>query len=206
MVITDRIRNIILSPKTEWAVIDTEQDTPGSLLKKYIIPLLVLGSVAVFIGYGIIGMDALFFKIKGFRWGAWFAIRQFLSGLIGFYVATYVIDALAPSFSSEKNLHKSAQLVAYASTPSWVAALFLVLPSLGILGLFGLYGIYLFYIGLPVLKKTPEDKRVGYMVIAALVIILVSWVAQWLIGMVLNPVLGDPYAGSVQDLKQIFGQ
>jgi hypothetical protein len=121
-------------------------------------------------------------------------------------VATYVIDALAPSFSSEKNLNKSAQLVAYASTPSWVAALLMVLPSLGILGLFGLYGIYLFYIGLPVLKKTPDDKRVGYMVIAALVIIVVSWVLQWLIGMVLNPVLGDPYAGSVQDLKSIFGQ
>jgi hypothetical protein len=206
MAIADRLRNILLSPKTEWVVIDGEQDTPGSLLPKYIIPLLVLGAVAAFIGYGIVGVDAIFFKIKGFRWGAWFAIRHFMSGLIGFYVATYVIDALAPNFSSEKNLNKSAQLVAYASTPSWVAALFMVLPELGFMGLIGLYGIYLFYIGLPVMKRTPDDKRIMYMVVAALVIIVVSYAVQWLIGMILNPVLGDPYAGSLHDLRDILNQ
>jgi Yip1 domain len=204
MSIIDRIKNIILTPKTEWPVIDGENNTPTSLLTKFVIPLLIIGAVAAFIGYGLIGVDVFFFKIKGIKWGAWFAIRQLVSGVVGYFVAIYVIDALAPSFSSEKNLGKSAQLVAYASTPSWVAAIFLVLPALSMLGLLGLYGIYLFYLGLPVLKKTPEDKRVAYMIVAALVIIVVSWAAQWVIGMILNPILGDPYANSVNEIKNLF--
>ena len=204
MSITQRIRNILLSPHAEWTIIDGEQDTPGALLAKYVLPLLLLGAAAAFIGYGFVGIDAIFFKIKGLKWGAWFAIRQLLSGIMGFFVATYVIDALAPSFASEKNLGKSAQLVAYASTPSWVAAIFMIIPQLAILGLLGLYGIYLFYLGLPVLKKTPEDKRILYMIASALVIIVVTWVAQWLISMILNPIMGDPYAGSLQDLQQMF--
>jgi hypothetical protein len=206
MSIINRIKNIILTPKTEWLVIDGEKDSPVSLLIKYIIPLLIIGAIAIFIGYGFIGIDAFFFKIKGVKWGAWFAVRQFLSGVVGYFVATYVIDALAPSFSSEKNLGKSAQLVAYASTPSWVAAIFMILPSLSILGLLGLYGIYLFYLGLPVLKKTPEDKRVAYMIISALVIFLVTWAAQWIVGLILNPILGDPYASSVNEIKNMFNQ
>jgi hypothetical protein len=206
MSIIDRIKNILLAPKTEWPVINQEPENPGSLLTKFVLPLLILGAVAAFIGYGLIGFDALFIKIKGVKWGLWFALKQLISGVIGYYIATYVIDALAPSFGSEKNLGKSAQLVAYASTPAWVAAIFMILPALSILGLLGLYGIYLFYIGLPVLKKTPEDKRIGYMVVAALVIIVVSFVAQWMVEMVLKPVMGDPYAGAVPDLKNLLGQ
>lgn len=204
MSITQRIRNILLTPQPEWAVIDGEQDTPGTLLTRYVLPLLLLGAAAAFIGYGFVGIDAIFFKIKGVKWGAWFAIRQLLAGVVGFFVATYVIDALAPSFASEKNLGKSAQLVAYASTPSWVVAIFMIIPQLAILGLLGLYGIYLFYLGLPVLKKTPDDKRILYMIVSALVIIVVSWAAQWVIAMILNPIMGDPYAGSLQDLRQMF--
>lgn len=204
MSIIDRIKNIILTPKTEWLVIDGENDTFSSLMTKYVIPLLIIGALAAFIGYGFIGIDAFFFKIKGIKWGAWFGIRQLLSGIVGYFVATYVIDALAPGFSSEKNLNKSAQLVAYASTPSWVAAIFMIIPALSIMGLLGLYGIYLFYIGLPILKKTPEDKRVAYMIVAALVIIVASWAAQWVIGMILNPILGDPYANSLNEIKTLL--
>jgi hypothetical protein len=115
-----------------------------------------------------------------------------------------VIDALAPNFSSEKNIGKSAQLVAYASTPSWLAGIFMAFPTLGFMGLLGLYGIYLFYIGLPVLKKTPADKRVIYMIISAIVIIVVSMAAQSIISMILNPILGNPYEGSINELKKLF--
>jgi hypothetical protein len=202
----DRIRNILLSPQTEWTVIDSERDSPTALLARYVLPLLVLGAAAAFIGYGLIGVDAIFFKLKGIKWGAWFAIRHLLAGIIGFYAAVYSIDILAPGFSSERNLGKSAQLVAYASTPHWIAAIFMIIPSLGILGLIGLYGIYLFYLGLPVLKKTPEDKRIVYMVVSALLIIIISWIAEWVIGIILNQVLGDPYAGSLGDLKNLFDQ
>ena len=46
MSIIDRIKNIILTPKTEWLVIDGENDTLSSLLTKYVIPLLIIGALA----------------------------------------------------------------------------------------------------------------------------------------------------------------
>jgi hypothetical protein len=46
MSIINRIKNILLTPKTEWPVVNQEQENPGSLLTKYVLPLLILGAVA----------------------------------------------------------------------------------------------------------------------------------------------------------------
>ena len=46
------------------------------------------------------------------------------------YITALVVDALAPSFGSEKNFGRSLQLVAYGSTPTLVAGLFQILPLL----------------------------------------------------------------------------
>ena len=83
------------------------------------------------------------------------------------YITAFVVDALAPSFGSEKNFGRSFQLVAYGATPGLVAGLFAILPLLaGIGGLVGaVYSVYLWYIGLTPLKNTPEDKKVTYLVI-----------------------------------------
>ena len=95
---------------------------------------------------------------------------------------------LAPSFSSEKNINKSAQLVAYAYTPGMIGAFLNILPMLAILGgLFGLYGIYLWYLGLGPMKKTPEDKKVVYLIVSILVMIVVFIV----VGLILGKILGS---------------
>jgi hypothetical protein len=204
MGIINRIKGILLDPKNEWPAVNGESETPVSLMQRYVLPLVALGGVAAFIAYGVIGADTGILKIGGTKTGLWFALRHVISGLLGYFIATYVIDALAPNFASQKDLGKSAQLVAYSSTPSWLATILTLSPALGFIGLIGLYGIYLFYIGLPVLKKTPEDKRVAYMIVSALVIIGVSFLTQSLISMVLNPLLGDPYAGTMEELKKLF--
>jgi hypothetical protein len=206
MNIIDRVKNILLTPKTEWPAIDQEPDSMTTVFTKFVLPLVLLGAAAAFIGYGIVGYDMLLVKVKGIKWGVYFALSQFVSGIIGFYVASYVIDALAPSFGSTKNIDKSARLVAYANTPAYVAALFMFLPTLGFIGLIGLYGIYLFYLGLPILKGTPDDKRIAYMIIAALVIIIVGAAAQWIAHSVLNMVLGNPFADTTANLEKLLGR
>jgi len=64
---------------------------------------------------------------------------------------------------------------------------------LGILALLGLYGIYLFYVGVPVLKHTPEDKRVVFMLFCAGVIILVSLVIASNLSQVVFRFFGNPF-------------
>ena len=54
MSLIDRIRNILVTPKTEWLVISKEVETPTHLLLKIVIPFLLLDAAAVFIGIGLI--------------------------------------------------------------------------------------------------------------------------------------------------------
>jgi hypothetical protein len=204
MALFDRAKNILLSPKTEWQTISTETETPHSLLMKYVIPMALIPAIALFIGYGFIGFDVLVARISGISWGVEMAVISFVSSIIGYYISTYVIDGLAPNFGSEKNIGKSAQLVAYSYTASWVAGIFFILPSLYILGLLGLYGIYLLYLGLPALKKTPSDKQIGYIAVSIIVIIIVVFVIQLIISKIAYAILGNPFLGGLDDMHSIL--
>ena len=196
MNLVERVKNIIVTPKIEWLVIDSESDTLQSVIMKYVLPLAAIGAICTFIGYGFIGLDTgvLGIRIKGLDWGLKMAIMALVMSVISVVVTTFVVDALAPSFGSEKNLNKSAQLVAYGYTPAFIGAFLTIFPAISTIGsLFGLYGFYLLYLGLGPLKKTPEDKKVVYLVVTVLVLIVVYFI----IGMVLRPILGlnNMYSG-----------
>ena len=170
----------------------TETDTPQSLLIKYVIPMALIPAIAFFIGYGLIGLDSIVFRTGGIRWALILAANSFIASILTYYICTFVVDALAPSFSSEKNIGRSAQLVAYSYTAAWVAGIFNILPSLAVLGFLGLYGIYLFYMGMPAMKKTPEDKRIAYLLISAIVIIVVGLVVNAIITRIMFGFMGEP--------------
>jgi Yip1 domain len=194
MNIIDRVKNILITPKTEWIVIDGEPDTLANVITKYVVPLALLGAIATFIGYGFIGIDTGVFgiKIKGVGWGLKMALIQIVSAIVGVIITSFVVDALAPSFGSEKNINKSAQLVGYGYTPAMIGVFFNIFPSIGIIGsLVGLYGIYLLYLGLGPIKKTPEDKKIVYLVVTILVLIAVYVV----LGLILAAILGTSSYG-----------
>ena len=192
MNLIERVKNIIVSPKTEWEKIAVENQSMSNVITSYVLPLTLIGAVATFIGYGLIGVNTGFLglRMKGMDWGLYMAINKFITGILAVVISAYVVDMLAPSFASEKNLDKSAQLVAYAYTPAMIGAFLNVLPMLGIIGgLFGLYGIYLWYLGLGPMKKTAEDKKVIYLVVSILVLIVISFV----IGLIMTKILGNVF-------------
>ena len=185
MNIIERAKNILMTPKTEWLVIDTEQATPMTLLTGYVLPLAILASLAKILnGLFLPGVFGSYF--------IWAAVIGFISILIGFYISIYVIDLLAPSFDSEKNLNKSAQLVAYSNTPVWVAGFLSFIPVIGtLLAIAGwVYSIFLFYNGLGILKKTPEDKKVVYMVVAIIVMIAITFIISAILMAVFASIIG----------------
>ncbi len=193
MNIIERAKNIIITPKTEWEKIAAEEQSLSAVTMSYVLPLALIGAAAAFIGFGFIGVDTglLGIRIKGIDWGLYTAIKIFVTSVISVLISAYVVDMLAPSFGSEKNLNKSAQLVAYAYTPGLIGAFLNILPMLAIIGgLFGLYGIYLWYLGLGPMKKTPEDKKVIYLVISIVVLIVVLVVVGLIMGKVLGSIFG----------------
>lgn len=185
MNLIERAKNILASPKTEWLVIDTEFTTPKQILFSYVLPFAILAAVGRILGFVAPG----FFS---FNYLVWMAIVGFISLIISFYISTYVIDALAPSFGSEKDLGKSAQLVAYSNTPVWVAGLLSFIPFIGFLLVIAgwVYSIYIFYLGLGVMKKTPEDKKVVYMIVAFIVMIVIGAIISSILMLLFSNLFG----------------
>jgi hypothetical protein len=145
----------------------------------YALPLASIGVIAGFIGGSIIGTTVPF--VGGtFRTpiltGAGMAVLALLFMLIGVFILSLVINALATSFGGEKNSAQALKVAVYSYTPAWIAGAFQILPWVGwVLALvISLYGIYLLYTGLPVLMKSPEDKSIGYTIVVIICAIVLS--------------------------------
>jgi hypothetical protein len=175
----ERVVNIIKSPKTEWPVIEAESTDVAKLYREYICVLAAIPAVCNYIGMLFIGLPTFFgSNIRtSFVGGFVNMVLTYVLALVGVYLSAFIVDKLAPKFESRPSLVQALKLVAYSMTPGWVAGVLMLIPVIGWLGLLGnLYAIYLFYIGLPVMMKTPEDKRIVYMVVSVLVIFVVTFV------------------------------
>ena len=189
MNIIERVKNILITPKTEWEVINGETATPASLLMGYVLPLALIGCV------GTLLKGVLFTSALG-GWGLKFfivgAVIAFISYIVSYYLTVIFVDLLAPSFGSEKNMGKSAQLVAYSGTASYVGALLSFIPVVGWLVSIAawVYGIYLMYLGIGPLKKTPDDKKIVYMLVVYVIMIVLYFILIAILGAVLYAAMG----------------
>ncbi|MGE5303451.1 MAG: Yip1 family protein [Alphaproteobacteria bacterium] len=175
MNLTERVKNILLQPAAEWAVIAQETGNASELYKSYIAPLAAIGPIASIIGFAVIGVPL---PMGGsYRAPLTSAIGQavitFILVLAGTYVLALIIDALAPTFGGTKDNFQALKVAAYSSTAAWVAGIFNLIPALAFLQILALYSIYLLYLGLPILMKAPKEKALSYtgvVIIAAIVI------------------------------------
>lgn len=175
MNIVDRVKNILVKPKEEWLVINTETNSGAPLIFSYLLPLAILSAAASFIGYSFL------IRYGSVKLGLIYALISLVQLVLAVYINAFVTDALAPSFASEKNMSKSTQLVVYAATPVFIGGLLNIFPPIGWLGVLagGIYSIYLLYLGLPVLKKTPADKVPIYMIVVFLVLIVIYFIISY---------------------------
>ena len=172
-----RVINILSKPAQEWPVIASESTDVAALYKEYIIPLAAIPAICGFLGMTLIGVTRI--RISSLAG----LIVGYVLSLVGIFLAAFIVDKLAPSFQSSGGIVQALKMVAFASTPSWVAGVLQLIPLLGILALLAaLYGVYLFYLGLPSVMKTPPDKVIPYMVVSAIVIIVISVVTASISG------------------------
>jgi amino acid transporter len=171
-----RVINILSKPAQEWPVIASESTDVASLYKEYIMPLAAIPAICGFLGMTLIGVTPMVSGLAGL-------IVGYVLSLVGIFLAAFIVDKLAPSFQSSGGIVQALKMVAFASTPSWVAGVLQLVPLLGALALLAvLYGVYLFYLGLPSVMKTPPDKVIPYMVVSAVVIIVISVVTASISG------------------------
>jgi len=191
MNLIDRAKNMIVSPATEWNEISSETPDTGKIITGFVLPLAGAAAVAAFIGYSFLWVG---FFGSPTTWGLYFAITSLLQAIISVFVGAAVVDALAPSFDSQKNMGRSVQLIAYAYTPVWIGGLLAIYPPIAIIGMiFGLYMFYLLYLGIPKLKNTPVDKQIGYFVVSIVVMLVVYFIIGMILSKLLLPAMGLSY-------------
>lgn len=188
MNLVERVKRILLSPRTEWEVIDAEPTTTVELYTRYIAPLAAITPIAQLIGYSVFGVSVPF--VGTYRVPIGSAITQaivtYVLTLALTYVLALIIDALAPTFNGQRSQIQALKLAAYSLTASWVAGIFALVPGLRILTLLGLYSLYLLYLGLPVLMKTPREKAMGYTAVVILAAIILAMITGAIAGVFLR--------------------
>ena len=174
-----RAKNICLTPNTEWPAIAAEQTQTAELITGYVAPLAAIGAVAGIIGGSIVGISLPFAGTYRVPLTAAIgsAVFSFVMAIVGVFIVSFLISALAPTFGAEKNSDRALKVAVYSYTPAWLAGALHILPLLGTLSILAaLYSLYLLYLGLPRVMKCPQDKAVAYtavIVVCAVVMTIV---------------------------------
>src|SRR3954468_5635920 len=156
MKLVRRVRALLLTPRSEWKVIEQEPKTPSDLFIDYVAILAAIPEVARFIGQSFIGDYAPIVPSL---------VRMVVVYLLTFvmvYIIAGAINLLAPRFGGTKNFSNALKLSVYSHTPLWLAGIFLLIPGLNFLLVLGLYGLYLMWVGLPTLMRVPNERALPY--------------------------------------------
>ncbi len=180
MNLVERAKNVLFSPASEWETIKSETTTTNELFTKYAVILAAIPAIAGLIGYSVFGISFGFGRITiGFGTALTWAILTYVLSLVSVYILGWIIDVLAPSFGSTKDLIASLKVAVFSYTAAWVGGIFHILPYLSFLAaLASIYSLVLLYMGLKRVKAVPDDKMIGYFV----VIIVVAIVLYFIIG------------------------
>jgi hypothetical protein len=177
--LVERVKNILLTPKTEWPRIDAEPATIGGIYTSYVVILAAIGPICALIGQQLIGIMGI---KPTLTYSLATAVCSYLLALVAVYVSALIINALAPNFGGTKDMVKAFKVAAYSSTAVWVAGVFNIIPLLGLLILAALiYGLYLLYLGLPLLMRVAQDKATVYFVVVIIVQILLYFVIGYVV-------------------------
>jgi hypothetical protein len=184
-----RVKNILLSPRTEWPVIAAEPRTARDIYLGYVAILAAIPVIASIIGSTVFGISmplvgTVRMPIVGAVVGG---VLHYLLSFLAVFIVALIVDALAPTFGGQKDSVRALKVTAYSFTASWVAGIVTIIPLLGILAFIAsLYGLYLLYLGLPVLMRCPEDKSIGY----TIVVVICAFVVMFILSIVTTTLVG----------------
>lgn len=174
-----RVKGILLQPKTEWMKIDGEFATTKSLFTRYAMILAAIGPVCSLLGGQLMPIMGMKLSIVG---AIVVALVSYGMSLLGVFLLGLIINALAPNFGGTANKVQAMKLAVYSWTAAWLAGVFGLIPMLGILAILGLYSFYLLFVGLPILMKVPEDKKVGYFIVTVIAGVVMYFIISAIVG------------------------
>ena len=185
MKIVNRIKNLVISPGNEWAVIANEKYDIASLVKNYLLILLLIPVVALVLGWEFIGKTETYYQLttstRGWDIGMHKALVYLVTTFITVFASASVIDRISPAFRVEKNFGNTLRLIVYSWTPVLLSGIFYLVPVLSFMIIAGFaYAFVLLYYGLDPLMKPPAPSKTAYFV-SSVAVILCCYVLTYVI-------------------------
>lgn len=189
----ERVKRILLDPKSEWPRIASEPASVQSIYTGWVMILAAIGPIMVL-------LSSLTFSALGLAFGVRAALAMYVIALVTVAVIALVADLLAPSFGGTKDYVRSLKLVAYSFTAVWVAEIALIVPLLGgiVVLIGGIYAFYLFLLGAPLLGRSSSARAVPYTIVVVLGTIVLSFVIRAILINVVYAPLGATSLGMVR--------
>jgi len=165
MNLVDRIKGMLVEPRSEWVAVAAEPATAQSLYTGWIMILAAVGPIAL-----LLAMHSI-----------QFALAQYVLSLITTFVLAVIVDALAPTFGGTKDFVASLKLVAYSYTAAWLSGVFLLLGTPGyLLTLVAtIYAFYTFVLGAPLLGKSSAEKALPFTLVVVLCAIVLAFLTSF---------------------------
>ena len=60
------------------------------------------------------------------------AVFVLVMAVVGVFILSFIINALAPTFGAQKNSAQAFKVAVYSYTPAWLAGVFQIIPALGV--------------------------------------------------------------------------
>lgn len=176
-----RVRNLIVEPRSEWALIVSDSADRLPMLR-YVAILSLIPAVAGYIGSTYIGSEVSAGRFHDtLPTGLIKALISYLLSFAIVYLTALTIDAIAPLFGAQRNFTNALKLSVYSYTPVWLVGVVLLVPGLRFVTLLGLYALRLLWTGLPPLMGPPRNKVLRYAIaiaVAAFVIVFALAIIQ----------------------------
>ncbi len=183
--LTARVKNIILSPDSEWVSIERERQSVSRILFGYLVPMALIGPVAGACGMLLRGGGASADRGGVLLLGIQSIFAGVVASLLGAVITACVVYLMTPVYRAPRDFRAALRLVVYAGTPIWVAGFVFVapldqVPALIIVLLIALmHTLYVFYLGLHRIVKVPLQEAAECAAIVALASLLLTTVVGY---------------------------
>lgn len=191
--IFERIKNLMLTPRTEWPAIANDGSPAASIYTGHVLVLAAVAALATWLGIAALGS-----MMSGFGFGSSFglmtALLSFGSSFLGVFVVSWLARTIAPSFGGIADSHQALKTVAYSWTAVWLGQIGGIVPVLGFLIMIAalVYTIWQFYLGCQHTQKVPSEKAAGF----TAVVIIAGIVTMVALSLILTPITTRMMLGS----------
>ena len=186
--VLSRVRALLASPASTWSKIAAEDAGAAAICRNYVAVVAAVPAVSLFVG---LIASARRVGTPGISGAAVAAAASYAMALAQVVVAALMVGALAPRFKSPRGFRQAFALIAYASTPVWLAGVSYVAVALSPLAVAGLvYAIYLLFLGVSPVMKTPIEQRVPYTLVCAIALIVSSAALRSILAVIRLPSYG----------------